>query len=533
MIRLWKLFFRILLRLLFRVEVTGMENYKKAGDRVLIVANHTSLLDGVILYAWLPETPTFAINRDIAAQRIFKPFLYFVDLFELDALNPLSVKSMVKYIKQNKKAVMFPEGRITITGSLMKIYEGPGLIADKSDATILPISIEGAQYSRFSYMKGCGYVSWFPKITVKVLAPEKIKLPKNLYGHDRRKLAALQMQDLMYKLTYSSIDQSRTIYTAMIDAANQFGKKQNIVEDFNREELNYKQLILRSILLGSLIKKQTKADEHVGILLPNVNALPVVFFAMQFIGRVPAMLNFTAGALTIIRACQTAQVKIVYTSRRFIANAKLENLATELEQNVTVIYLEDLKQGIKLTTKLSALYKSRNPERHYLKQQVNTNADATAVILFTSGSEGQPKGVVLSHGNILANYAQVRCHINFTPSDIIFNCLPLFHSFGLNAGFLMPLFGGGKVFLYPSPLHYRIIPELIYELGATIFFATDTFFKAYARFAHAFDFNSLNYVVAGAEKLHDVTMKTWMNKFGLRIFTGLWRNRNKSCYFSQ
>lgn len=520
MISLWKLFFRVLLRLFFRVEVTGLENYHEAGDRVLIVANHTSLLDGVLLYAWLPETPTFAINRDIAAQKIFKPFLYFVELFEIDALNPLSIKSMVKHIKQNKKAVMFPEGRITITGSLMKVYEGPGLIADKSDATILPIAIEGAQYSRFSYMKGRGYVSWFPKITLTILPAEKITVPENIVGHDRRKLTARQMQDLMYKLTYSSFDQSRTIYTAMVDAAKQFGQKQKIVEDFSREELDYKQLILRSILLSSLIKKQTSAGEHVGILLPNVNGLPVVFFALQFIGRVPAMLNFTAGALTIIRACQTAQVKIIYTSRRFIANAKLEKLADELEQNVTVVYLEDLKQEITLSTKLITLYKSKNPARHYAKQKLNTNPDASAVILFTSGSEGQPKGVVLSHGNILANYAQVRCHINFTPNDIIFNCLPLFHSFGLNAGFLMPLFGGGKIFLYPSPLHYRIIPELIYELGATIFFATDTFYKGYARYAHAFDFNSLNYVVAGAEKLHDDTMQTWSDKFGLRILQG-------------
>lgn len=508
------------MRVLYRVEVSGLENYKKAGDRVLIIANHTSLLDGVLLYAWLPETPTFAINRDIAAQRTFKPFLRFVDLFELDALNPLSVKSMVKYIKQNKKAVMFPEGRITITGSLMKIYEGPGLIADKSDATILPISIEGAQYSRLSYMKGRGYVSWFPRISIKILPPEKIKLPEDARGHDRRKLAARQMQDLMYKLTYASIDQSRTIYTALIEASNQFGKKQTVLEDFNRETLDYKQLILRSILLGGLIKKQTQAGEHVGVLLPNVNAMPVVFFALQYIGRVPAMLNFSAGALTIIRACQTTEVKTVYTSRRFIENAKLEKLATELEQNVNLVYLEDLKQQVTLSTKLAALYKSRNPARHYAKQKANFNPDSTAVILFTSGSEGQPKGVVLSHGNILANYAQVRCHICFTVNDIIFNCLPLFHSFGLNAGFLMPLFGGGKIFLYPSPLHYRIIPELIYELGATIFFATDTFYKGYARYAHAFDFNSLKYVVAGAEKLHDDTLQIWMDKFGLRILQG-------------
>lgn len=520
MIRLWKLFFRVLLRLFYRVEVSGLENYQKAGDRVLIIANHTSLLDGVLLYAWLPETPTFAINRDIAAKKIFKPFLHFVDLFEMDATNPLSVKSMVRYIKQDKKAVIFPEGRITVTGSLMKIYEGPGLIADKSGATILPIAIEGAQYSRLSYMKGRGYVFWFPKITLTVLPPEKIQIPPQLTGHERRKASARQLQDLMFKLTYSSINQKTTLYSALVGASKQFGKQHRILEDFNRETVSYKQLTLRSILLSGFIQKQTKAEEHIGVLLPNVNSLPVVFFALQYIGRVPAMLNFTSGALAIKRACETAQVRIIYTSRRFIANAKLETLADSLEQNFTVIYLEDLKQAITLRSKLMALYKNSNPLRHYLKQGINTNPDAPAVILFTSGSEGHPKGVVLSHRNILANYAQVRCHINFTPIDIIFNCLPLFHSFGLNAGFLMPLLGGGKVFLYPSPLHYRAIPELIYELGATIFFATDTFLRGYARYAHPFDFNSLNYVVAGAEKLQADTMQIWMDKFGLRILQG-------------
>ncbi len=518
--RLAKYLIRLLLRLLYRVEVSGMENYQKAGDRVLIVANHTSLLDGVLLYAWLPETPTFAINTQIAAKNIFKPFLFFVHLFEMDALNPLAVKSMIKYLKQDKKAVIFPEGRITVTGSLMKIYEGPGLIADRSNAAILPIAIEGAQYSRLSYMKGRGHVFWFPKVTMKVLPPEKITTSTELVGNERRKATARQLQDLMFKLTFSSINQRTTLYSTLINSRNRFGNKLEILEDINRETLNFKQLILRSILLSSLIKKQTRAGEHIGVLMPNVNALPVFFFALQFIGRVPAMLNFSSGALAVKRACETAQIKIIYTSRRFIKNAKLESLAEALEHEFTVIYLEDLRSQITLTTKLLALYRSRNPARHYAKQNLNANPDAAAVILFTSGSEGHPKGVVLSHGNILSNYSQVRCYINFTSNDIIFNCLPLFHSFGLNAGFLMPLIGGGKVFLYPTPLHYRFIPELIYELRATIFFGTNTFFKGYARYADPFDFNSLNYVVAGAEKLHDDTAQLWVNKYGIRILQG-------------
>jgi acyl-[acyl-carrier-protein]-phospholipid O-acyltransferase / long-chain-fatty-acid--[acyl-carrier-protein] ligase len=518
--RLFKFFLRQLLRLLYRVDVTGLENYSKAGKRVLIVSNHTSLLDGVILYAWLPETPTFAINTQIAAKSEFKPFLHFVRLFEMDAINPLSIKSLIKFIKQDNKAVIFPEGRITTTGTLMKIYEGPGLIAEKSGATVLPVYIEGAQFSRLSYMKGRGYVRWFPKITVTILPPEKIQMPAKISGHDRRKFAARQMQDLMHKSAYSSVKQDTTLYSTLIEASNCFGKKHKILEDFNRDSLNYKQLITRSIILSRLIKKQTMADEHIGILLPNVNALPLLFFALQFIGRVPAMLNFTSGALAIKRACETTQIKTIYTSRRFIKNAKLENLADDLEQNYVLVYLEDLKQDVRLMTKLCGLFMSLNPAKYYDKQNLNTNPDKAAVILFTSGSEGHPKGVVLSHRNLLANYSQVRCHIYFNPKELVFSCLPLFHSFGLNAGFLMPIFGGARIFLYPTPLHYRLIPELIYELGATIFFGTNTFFKGYARYAHPYDFNSLRCIVAGAEKLHDDTMKLWANKYGLRIMQG-------------
>lgn len=518
--RLAKLFLRLLLRILYRVETTGLENYNKAGKRVLIIANHTSLLDGLLLYAWLPETPTFAINTEIAAKKIFKPFLHFVNLFEMDAINPLSIKSMIKFIRQDNKAVIFPEGRITVTGSLMKVYEGPGLIADKSNATILPIAIEGAQYSRLSYMKGRGQVFWFPKISMIILPPEHIFISEELTGHERRKVAARQLQDVMYKLVYISINQHTTLYQALLDARKRFGKQKIVFEDNSRETLSYKQIILRSILLSSLIKQQTKADEHIGILLPNINALPVLFFALQFIGRIPAMLNFSSGIFAIKRACDTAQINTIYTSRKFIIHAKLEKLVRELELHFSVIYLEDLRQDIKPMTRLGALIKSLNPDWHYKRQNINTNPDSPAVILFTSGSEGYPKGVVLSHRNLIANYAQVRCHIYYNSSDTVFCCLPLFHSFGLNACFLMPIFGGGKIFLYPTPLHYRIIPELIYEIGATILFGTNTFFKGYARYAHPFDFNSLQYVVAGAEKLHDDTMHLWMNKYGHRILQG-------------
>ena len=520
MIKFAKFLLRGFLRLLYKVEVTGLENYHKAGNRVLIVANHTSLLDGMLLYAWLPETPTFAINTHIAQKKHFRFFLKFVDLFVMDPTNPLSVKSMIKFLKQDRKAVIFPEGRITVTGSLMKIYEGPALVADKADAMILPISIDGAQFSPLSYMKGRGHVVTFPKIKLTVLPPEKISIAPEISSHDKRKAAAMQLQDIMFKLTYSSFNHRTSIFNALIDAAERYGQNSSVVEDINREPLSYKQLITRAVILGNNISKTTVKGEHVGILLPNVNAIVVTFMALQYTGRIPAMLNFTIGLQVLLQTCITGRIKTIYTSRKFIENAKLEDLIKPLEQQLNVIYLEDLRSQITLIDKLAGIFQTMRIKNHFRKLTGQIDPDQPALILFTSGSEGVPKGVVLSHSNLLSNYAQVSCHIDFNPHDIVFSCLPLFHSFGLNAGCLMPLFGGSRIFLYPTPLHYRIIPELIYELGATILFGTNTFFKGYAHHAHPYDFYNLRYVVAGAEKLREDTQQLWMEKFGIRIFQG-------------
>lgn len=520
MLKLFKFLLRCLLRLLYRVEVTGMEHYDEAGDRVLIVANHTSLLDGMLLYAWLPETPTFAINTHVASKKAFQFSLKFVDLFVMDPTNPLSVKSMVKFLLQDKKAVIFPEGRITTTGALMKVYEGPGLIADKSGATVLPIAIDGAKFTPFSYLGKQGCIKWFPRIKLTVQPPVKFEIDEKIQGHHRRKHTATMMQDIMYLLTYSSFNYRTTIFGAMLNAANRYGKNRIIAEDINREPVSYKQLITKAMVLGSVIRKDTEEGEHVGIMMPNVIATLVTFLAVQYALRIPAMINFTGGTQAILRSCDTGIIKTIYTSRKFIEKANLEGLATALEEHVRLIYLEDLRNQISIFDKLTGLIRSFYPVTNYRRISKGISPDSPGIILFTSGSEGSPKGVVLSHSNVLSNYAQVSCHIDFRPQDLIFSCLPLFHTFGLNAGFLMPLFGGSKIFLYPTPLHYRIIPELVYELEATILFGSNTFFRAYARYAHPYDFHTLRYAVAGAEKLRNETQQTWMDKFGIRIYQG-------------
>ena len=515
-----KFMVRCLLKILYGVKVSGMENYQKAGNRVLIVANHTSLLDSILLYAWLPETPTFAINSDIAAKKSFKFFLPFVNLFEMDPTGPLSIKSMIKFIREDKKAVIFPEGRITVTGTLMKIYEGPGLVADKAEATILPIAIDGAQLSPFSYMKGINHIKLFPRISIKVLPPEKIEINPDVSGHSRRKIAAMMLQKIMLRLQFETYDYHKTIFSALLESAHRYGYGTIILKDTTGEALSYRSLLTRTFMLARAFTKHSAAEGNIGLLLPNINATIICFLACQYLGRIPAMLNFTSGISYILHACETAKIKTVYSSIKFVEKAGLQPLMRELGQHVKLIYIEDLRNQITAVDKCHGLLKAMAPSLIDRKRALLTHPGSPAVILFTSGSEDMPKGVVLSHSNVLSNFAQVRIHIDFKTSDMIFNCLPLFHSFGLNAGTLMPLLGGSKVFLYPTPLHYRIIPQLVYENSATIFFSTNTFFKGYAKYAHPYDFNSLRYAVAGAEKLREDTKLLWMEKFGIRIFEG-------------
>ena len=246
----------------------------------------------------------------------------------------------------------------------------------------------------------------------------------------------------------------------------------------------------------------------------------MLFLGLQIYGRVPAMLNFSSGAKGMLSACEVGKIKTVYTSRRFIQLARMQDTIAALARQVRIIYLDDLVPTLTLFDKLRGAINARFARAAYVKKSHRAKPDDPAVVLFTSGSEGMPKGVVLSHRNILANGVQLSTRIDFSAQDIIFNALPMFHSFGLTAGTLLPLFSGMRAFFYPTPLHYRIVPEMVYETNATIMFGTNTFLKGYARFAHPYDFYSIRYVFAGAEKLHDDTRRDWSERFGIRVLEG-------------
>jgi acyl-[acyl-carrier-protein]-phospholipid O-acyltransferase/long-chain-fatty-acid--[acyl-carrier-protein] ligase len=512
---------RTLFGFLYRVEVKGLEHYKEAGDRVLIIANHTSFLDAALIAAYLPEKITFAINTYIAQNPFIKPFLKLVDAYPLDPTNPLATKSLIDAIRKNRKCMIFPEGRITITGSLMKVYEGPGMIADKAGAQILPIRLDGAQYTPFSRLRGKVRIRLFPKITLTILPPRTFEVPENFKGRKRRQMAGAKLYDLMTCMMFDSSDRSETLFSALISAKKTHGGSHRILEDVERKPITYRGLLLKSFMLGRLIERACEREQAMGLMLPNTAASVVTFFGLHAFGKTPAMINFTAGAAQVVMACRTAGLTTVISSRRFVQMGKLESLVQDMEAGgITIIYLEDMRTMVQWQDTLFGIGASILPEWFYANTGKRADASDAAVILFTSGSEGTPKGVVLSHANIQANRFQLASIVDFGPQDKVFNCLPMFHSFGLTGGTLLPLLSGISVFFYPSPLHYRIVPELVYDTNATIMFGTDTFLSGYARYAHPYDFHSLRYVFAGAEKLKESTRGVWQEKFGVRIFEG-------------
>ena len=511
---------RRLFRLAYRVELVGWDNFKNAGDRSVIVINHSSFLDAGLVGAFLPETPTFAVNTYVARKWWLKPAFAVFDLLPIDPTNPMAAKTLIRAVKQGRNCVIFPEGRITVTGALMKIYEGPGMIADLAGATIVPIRVDGAQFTPFSRFKGKVRSRWFPKITLTMLEPRRFEVPKDIKGRRRRQIIGARLYDVMTEMIFETSDAGRTLFTSLLDARALHGGRYLVVEDIERRPVSYDRLITASLVLGRKLSRMAEPGEYVAVLLPTSVAAVVVFFALQAFGRVPAMLNFSTGVGNMVSACETARIRTILTSRRFIAAAKFEATIETLARHVEVVYLEDLQGSIGPLDKLFGLAANRLAGLVHRRAMAKRTARDPAVVLFTSGSEGTPKGVVLSHRNIQANRYQLSAVIDFNPSDIVFNVLPVFHSFGLTAGLLLPLLSGIRTFLYPSPLRYRIVPELVYDSNATILFGTDTFLSGYARAAHPYDFYSLRYVFAGAERVRDETRRSWSEKFGLRILEG-------------
>lgn len=510
---LLRLILRPIMRVLYRVRVEGVFN-TQGSARVMIIANHESFLDGLLLALFLPVRPVFVVHTAIARQAMFKLALSLVDYFTVDPAHPMAIKSILKLVQQGRPVVIFPEGRLTLTGGLMKVYDGPAFVAARTNATLIPVRLDGPARSTFARLRGEARRQWFPQVRISIQPPTTLSLPEGGTARQRRQQAGEAMRRIMQQMMFASTP-IRPLFQALVDAGHTHGWNLPIVEDARQTPYTYRHMLRQSLAAGRFLAARSDAGERIGLLLPNLAITAATLIGATALGRHIAILNPTAGAENLRHAIQAAEIKRILTARALVEKANLQSTLDALGE-VEFLFVEDLRQSLSLKDKVWVLAASYWPQ-HFVPPQ---DVEDEAVTLFTSGSEGAPKGVVLSHRALMSNVAQIRAVIDLNRLDRIFNALPMFHSFGLTAGTLYPLLSGIPVFLYLSPLHYRVIPEIIYDRACTALFGTNTFLGYYARFAHPYDFFRLRYVVAGAEKLSSNVRTTWFDKFGIRIYEG-------------
>lgn len=513
-------FVRFCLRVIFtvfKVRCNIQFDENKLPTKAVYVSNHVSFLDPIMLFAFLPGNPVFALNGHLYRNKWIRMIMQTADVMPFNPIEPGDLKELIAKIDSGRCCVIFAEGRMTENGGLMKIYEAPGLAADKSGAPIVPVWIDGPQFGYFSKTKGKLPHRPLPRITITVRKPVKFKLKDEL--RRQRDHISNEVYMIMRDMCFDASNNGNISLFGMLMKVAKVNSKQGwfrrvkFFEDINRVPQSYKDIVIKSFVLGRFFKKMTQPDEHVALLLPNSLATVCSLFGLSAYERVPVMLNFSVGAKNMVSMCNTAQVKMIITSHLFIRNAKMEDVVDAMrEAGYKIFYLEELRKHLTLKDKLGAYI------RYKVKRVPHPiGGNKKAVILFTSGSEGAPKAVVLSHSNIISNVDQLNCIETLNNKDTLLNALPMFHSFGLTVGTLFPMFNGCKLFLYPSPLHYRVIAELSYEIGATALLGTDTFFRGYAKIAHPMDFHSLRIMYGGAEAVKPDTRNLWGERLGVSV----------------
>lgn len=514
---------RLLLGFWFRFRAFNVEVLRTPGP-VLLLPNHVSWLDWLFLGVLLEDDWRFVTNSKTAELSWFhRKMMVNRRTFPVDPTSPYAAKRMAEFLGKGGRLVLFAEGRISLTGSLMKFFDGTGFLVQKTGAKVITCYLRNA--SRVLWVRHSGWTQWFPRVSAHFSVAHEVPVPLGVsHGVARQRMTSwLRDAALAQQVAVEREHGPAHVLEAVVEAARSLPGK-IVLEDATFQALTYRRLMVGVDVLSQVWRRrwqEAAPGTRIGVLLPNVNGTPVTVMSLWSAGFVPAILNFSTGVPTMVQCVQLAGIRSVITSRVFAEKAKLD-LRAFAEAGIELVHLEDIRPTIGSSLKVAALI------RHTLcpgwglvpaGSRVSLR-DASGVILFTSGSEGIPKGVDLTHGNLMANIRQVLGVLDVTDDERFFSAMPLFHSFGLLAGVLLPLVRGYYTFLYPSPLHYRVIPTAVYDKVCTVMFGTNTFLNGYARRANPYDFNSVKFLVSGAEKVQEATANTWARKFGVRLLEG-------------
>jgi len=500
-----------------KIDVIGLNNFPQDGG-VLLLGNHISWLDWALIQMSLPRQVRFVMDRAIYERWYLKIFLDFFKVIPISARGAKEASAKVKALLDAGEVVcLFPEGTISRTGQLSEFKKGFELMAKDANAVIVPFYLQGMWGSRFSR------------------SSERLQKAKNTRKREvvisfsqaiDINSTRVEVKQKVFELSFSSwkyyTQALPCMQEAWVDTASRLGSD-FCLADSKGKALSYTKVLTGTVLFSGFIKK--KKEQNIGILMPTTSAGAIINMATLMAGKTVVNLNYTASLAAIQSAICKAEIKTIYTARQFISTLNAKGFDTEtLLSGSEIVYMEDLQKEISKLQAMTTLILAKVLPSFVLKSLFikRVSNDSLAAILFSSGSEGDPKGVMLSHQNFMSNVKQISDVLNMRDEDVVLASLPLFHAFGLTAATWLPMIEGLPMVCHPDPTDALGIGKAAAKFNATVMFGTSTFFRLYTKNkkVHPLMFDSLRLAVSGAEKLSFDVKKAFEEKFNKTILEG-------------
>lgn len=508
----------VLTHTVYKLRVRGAENIPEKGP-ALLVANHVSFVDGLLITSCTSRFVHFMMHEDYYRYPLLYPFVKWAGFIEVPSSGkPKRTAEMIretrKILERGEVVCIFPEGKITRNGIMNEFKKGMGKILPKDiDVPIIPVRMGMLWGSIFSYYYG----------KIKLRMPKELPHPASVtIGRPAPKdTSPFRIRQILSELAAETEmeprDEERPLHYRFAKRAK-FHPFKKTLKDFDGAEISNLSLFIRAAILSREIKKMaTKDDKYVGVMLPNTSVAAISILGVMLADKIPAILNFTASKETLAASVEKADLNCILTSRKFLKKANIE----ELPQ---MIFLEDVAKRVtrsqKIWMTLAFIFFPHQEIMNYLAPETHRDVFKTAVLLFSSGSTGAPKGVMLSHHNINSNVYSCLRIMGWSSTDKIVGNLPLFHSFGITTNFWIPLMTGAKVVYLPNPLDGAAVGRAIEENNLTILLATPTFLQSYMRKCSKEQLKSLRLVITGAEKLRKDIAEKFKSMTGLAVVEG-------------
>lgn len=505
-------------RATYKIRTVGEENVPAHGP-ALLVFNHVSFADGNLVGSCFRRFVRFVVYKAHTQLPILGWLTETMQAIPVDSEGPPkeiihSLRQASEVLNRGELLCIFAEGSITRTGFMMPFRRGFEQILKraKPDVPIVPGYIDGMWGSIFSYQRGKFFWKW-PR---EWRYPVTIAFGKPMSAKSTAEEVREQVQLLGVDCAKLRKSVQRPLPREFLRKARHF-RRRPAFADTTTPMITFGDAIARSVVLSRLLKRKLGPAEYVGLLLPPAVGGALANIALTYLGKIPVNLNYTVGVGVIEQCIEQCGIKQMLTSRKFMEKVQLQPAGVE------IVYLEDLRSDLRLGDKIAAAAAKFSPVwivENLILKLPHKEMDDIATIIFSSGSTGEPKGVMLTHQNICANVDSISQSVDATEQDTLLGVLPFFHSFGFTGTIWLPALIGAATVYHYNPLEAETVGELARKFKATLFLSTATFLRGYIRKCEVEDFKSVRLIVCGAEKLPMQVADQFEKKFGVRPMEG-------------